>query len=300
MIGETVGVIGLGTMGGRIAGHLAGSGVTTLGFDVLAPIEPPPGVEVCADVAAVVERATTVLFSLPDGAAVLACVADIVAAPRRRAEIVVDLSTIGMAAAQDAASRLEGVGIGYVDSPVSGTIAAAASGQLSLMVAAPDDLFERAEPVLGRVGRQVSHIGREAGLGQAMKVINNAISGTTLAVTSEALAVGLDLGLDLGRMLDVVNASSGRSVASDRKFPEQVLTGRYAYGGPGSHFQKDIGLFVDIARTTGRPHRLAAESADLWSEFATSWRGADQTEIFRYLRDETRDDPPGDPAARRV
>jgi 3-hydroxyisobutyrate dehydrogenase len=283
-----VGVIGLGTMGSRVASHLARSGVEVVGYDLRPPAVEVPGLHSCADVESVARRAEVCVFSLPDASAALACARAVAQAPGRRTTHVVDLSTVGTAAARTAAELLSVSGVGYVDSPVSGSLAAAASGQLALMVAAPQRDFVAVQWLLELVGGSVAHVGEAAGLGQAMKVINNAISGTTLAVTSEALAVGTTLGLDLATMLEVVNSSSGRSVASDRKFPEQVVTGAYAHGGPGAHFDKDIGLFLELAQGSGVTHRLATESASLWHQFAHEWAGADQTEIFPYLRGDDR------------
>ena len=282
-----IGAVGLGTMGSRIAGHLSRQGFDIVGYDVATPAA-QDGVRVCASLSELAGNVPICFFSVPDASASLACARELASTPDLAVEIVIDLSTIGVAGARQVDQVLSSVGVGYVDAPVSGSLAAAASGGLAVMVGAPDELFDRAKWLLELIGSSVTHVGRQPGFGQAMKVINNAISGTTLAITSEALAVGCALGLDLATMLDVVNHSSGRSVASDRKFPEQVLTGAYAHGGPGSHFEKDIGLFLDIARDSGVAHRLATESAGLWHEFAQAWVGADQTEIFRYVRGEQR------------
>lgn len=276
-----VGVVGLGVMGARIASHLAEEGLLVVGFDVagVAPSE----VESCASLEELVARAPTVLLSLPHAAAVSAVARGIRGADPCRVDLVVDLSTIGVEGARAADAILAPAGIAYVDSPVSGGRHAAATGELSLMVGARAEELDRAAALLGMVGRSVVHVGESPGHGQAMKVINNAISGTTLAVTSEALAVGCALGLDLPRMLAVVNASSGRSVASERKFPDQVVTGRYAHGGPGAHFDKDIGLFLELAASTAVDHRVAAASAALWKSFDEQAPGADQTRLFPHL-----------------
>ncbi len=288
MIRESVGVVGLGMMGGRVAGYLASQSVTTYGYDASPDVQPRPGVERCGTIDELAANASVVLLSLPDADAVLDCVRSIVAAPQRATEVVIDLSTIGVVGAQTASKELAGVGIGYVDSPVSGSITGAESGGLILMVGGPEETVERVRPVLECIGKHISHVGHGPGMGQIMKLINNAISGTTLAVASEALAVGCELGLDLPQMLDVINASTGRSMTTEQKFPDQILSGAYAHGGPGYHFQKDIGLFLHAAREVDLPHSVAEAASDLWDEFATEWPAADQTEIFPYLRGEQR------------
>lgn len=289
MLGETVGVVGLGMMGGRVAGYLASQGETTFGYDKLGSVSARPGVILCESVADIAVRARVLLLSLPDAKAVHSLIDELIASTERQVEVVVDLSTIGVPGAEEAANRLAHAGIEYVDSPVSGSITGAESGQLILMVGAPDSTVERVRPVLELIGRQVSHVGQRPGMGQVMKLINNAISGATLAVTNEAFIVGLDLGLDLQLMLDVINASTGRSFTTEVKFPKQVVTGAFAHGGPGSHFQKDIGLFLEIAERTGTEHRVAQAAASLWDEYSNAWPGADQTAIFRYLRGEDRE-----------
>lgn len=283
MAEKVIGVVGLGTMGSRVAAHLARTGSTVVGFDLLRSEPSLEGVEVCSSLTEIGQRADVAVLSLPDGAAVIQSAAELVGRSDRQVAVVIDLSTIGVEAAETVATILDGGGVGYVDAPVSGSLEAAATGRLSVMVSGAPVTVDRARDVLEQIGT-IAYLGERPGLGQLMKVINNAISGTTLAVTCEALALGVDRGLDLTQMIEVINRSSGRSVASEVKIPEQVLTGAYAHGGPGSHFAKDIGLFVEAAREAGLWPRLAAESASLWQRFSIDWPGADQTEIYPYLQ----------------
>ena len=142
-------------------------------------------------------RADTVLLSLPDGPVVLDVVDAIAAAADRRATTVVDLSTAGPAAAGEAATRLAAVGVTYVDGPVSGGVAGARAGTISPHVRGPGR-GARGPPWRARGLRRQrrSHVGTVAGQGQAMKLLNNFLSATALAATSEALAFGLAHGLD--------------------------------------------------------------------------------------------------------
>jgi 3-hydroxyisobutyrate dehydrogenase-like beta-hydroxyacid dehydrogenase len=278
-----VGVVGLGVMGGRISARLAMHGLRVLGYDPAASAATPRGVERCSTFEELAHAAKTVLLSLPSSDALAMTVELLVSTAPSAVRTVIDLSTVGVEAERSAGRSLNEAGIELLDCPVSGAVAGAASGQLSVMVGGDADVLARLLPLLEVIGSRVTHIGSEVGHGQVMKVVNNAISGTTLAVTCEALAVGTKLGLDLTSMLEVLNCSSGRSVASERKLPEQVVTGAYAHGGPGLHFTKDIGLFLDAASATEITTTVAEVAATAWRTFTDHWGDADQTAYFPYV-----------------
>ena len=90
-------------------------------------------------------------------------------------------------------------------------------------------------------------------MAQALKLANNFLSATTLAATSEAIAFGLSVGLDMATMLEVLDASSGRSGATSDKFPNHVLTGRYAAGFANSLMAKDVRLYLGAVEAQGGP-----------------------------------------------
>src|SRR5262249_53048721 len=159
----------------------------------------------------------------------------------RSASHVVDTSTVGVRAARDVAALLAHEGIAYVDAPVSGGVAGARARTLAVMYAADDDACAHVEPVLEGLSDRRHRVGDRAGLAQAMKLANNFLSATALAATSEAVAFGVAEGLDMATMLEVLNGASGRSAASSDKFPNHVLTGRYASGFTNSLMAKDVG-----------------------------------------------------------
>ena len=110
---------------------------------------------------------------------------------------------------------------------MSGGAAGAAAGTISLMFAGPDAVLDAHRPVFEAIAGNIFHVGTKPGQGQAMKLLNNFLSATALASTSEALAFGRAHGLDLAMMVDVLNVSSGRNSATVDKFPRRVLTGTY-------------------------------------------------------------------------
>jgi 3-hydroxyisobutyrate dehydrogenase-like beta-hydroxyacid dehydrogenase len=280
-----LGFVGLGHMGGPMSTRLVTAGHVLVGFDAAGTRERlPPGAEPADDVASLAGVAETALLSLPDGHASAAVCQQIATAPARRTRLVIDLSTIGMPAAQECARILGGAGIEYVDAPVSGGVAGAQAGTLAIMVGAPAELFERVRPLLETLGKNVFRLGDQPGHGQAMKLLNNYVAGTALAATSEAVVFGARVGLDFVQMLDVLNVSSGRTWASEGTLPRHVLSGGYDFGFAAALMAKDIRLYLESATAAGVPRDLASASSSLWQAFNTQAPGQDFTAIHKYLQ----------------
>ena len=282
---QTLGFVGLGHMGGPMSTRLVAAGHVLVGFDVAGTRDRlPPGAEPADSVADLASVAEVALLSLPDGRASAAVCQQIVDAPARRTRLVIDLSTIGMPAARECARILAGAGLEYVDAPVSGGVAGAQAGTLAIMVGAPAALFERVKPILAALGKNLFRLGDQPGQGQAMKLLNNYIAGTTLAATSEAVVFGARVGLDLAQVVDVLNVSSGRTSASEGLLPRCVLPRTYDFGFAAALMAKDVRLYLESATDADVPHALASASSALWAAFngATS-PGTDFTAIHRYL-----------------
>lgn len=223
MSDEPIGFIGVGKIGAPMARRLVDHGRPVHVFDVVAAARDQFAGQgravVCGSVDAVFEHARTVLLSLPSPKAL----EDVLLGPSGerlgRGHTVIDLSTSGVQAARRVAEALGRRGVEYVDAPVSGGVRGAAAGTLSVMVAAETPLVERVRPLLAEIGKNVFHVGREAGQGQAMKLVNNILSATTLAATAEAMVVATKAGVAPKVALEVLNNSSGRSGATQDKFP---------------------------------------------------------------------------------
>ena len=281
----TVGFVGLGNMGSVLAGNLVRCGHSVLAFDVAGAGRLPDGATFAASVAAVARDAGVVVFSLPDGAASRAVAGEIVAAEDRCVTHVVDTSTIGVDAAMELDAVLADAGIAYVDAPVSGGVAGARARTLAVMYAAPHDACEHVEPVLAGLSDSRHCVGDRPGMAQALKLANNFLSATALAATSEAIAFGLSVGLDMATMLKVLDVSSGRSSATADKFPNHVLNGKYASGFTNSLMVKDVGLYLRSVEDQGGPDTIGRVTAAVWKAFAGAEPGADFTRIFPYLND---------------
>ena len=283
-----VGMVGLGNMGAALAANLVGAGHPVVAHDAAGPERAPEGSTPVADVAEVARRADVVVLSLPDGTASGSVVDEVlaVAVADRRAALVIDTSTIGVAAAQELAARLVAEGIGHVDAPVSGGVAGARARTLAVMYAGTDESCAAAAEVLAGLSDRRVRVGDRAGLAQAVKLANNFLSATALLAASEAVAFATSVGVEMATVLEVVNSSSGQSAATSDKFPNHVLTGRYSSGFSNSLMAKDVGLYLGEVTGAGGPATMGETVADLWARFAVAEPGADFTRIYPWVCDD--------------
>ena len=275
-----LGFIGLGNMGGPMAVNLAAAGHALVCYDQAA-VAPPPGAEAVASAAEVAARAPIVFLCLPDGPAVMSVVREIVAA-EGRVEVVVDNTTAGVADACAAHEALAAAGIAYADAPVSGGTAGAKAGSLTMMVAAPEALYTRVAPFLQPMAKNARRVGSRPGQGMAMKLLNNFLSGMSMAATSEAVAFGIRQGLDMATVIDTLNVSTGRNTATSDKFPNRIATGAFDSGFATRLMAKDLRLYVRCAEESGAPHTLSALLRDVWNALEEDQPGSDFTRIYPF------------------
>jgi 3-hydroxyisobutyrate dehydrogenase-like beta-hydroxyacid dehydrogenase len=281
---ETIGWIGLGQMGHRMSRHLADAGHALVVADAASTEKAPPGSKVAKSNAEVAALADTIILSLPDGNVSQTVARDIASASPRKAKLVIDTSTIGPKAAEAVAGILADAGIAFVDAPVSGGTSGAEKATIAVMVACPADLYERVKPLTSLFGKPF-HVGPKPGQGQAVKVLNNFLSATALAATSEAVAFGVSQGIEMKTILDIVNASSGRNSATEDKFLNRILHGRYDAGFTARLQLKDIKLYLENARAAGIADEVADRVVDVWTRMEGSLPGADICEMYPYTRD---------------
>ena len=280
---ETIGWIGVGSMGHRMSRHLSVAGYPLVVADAASTERAPPGAVVAKSNAEVAQRADTVILSLPDGKVSESVARELAAAKSRRVKTVIDTSTIGIKAAEAVASILAAAGIEFIDAPVSGGTSGADKATIAIMVACSRDAFERVKPLLGLMGKPF-YVGPKPGQGQAVKVLNNFLSATALAATSEAIAFGTGQGIDMKTILDIVNASSGRNSATDDKFPNRILHGRFDAGFTAKLQLKDIRLYLENARAAGISDEIAKVVVDVWQRMEAAIPGADITQMYPYTQ----------------
>jgi 3-hydroxyisobutyrate dehydrogenase len=282
----TVSFVGLGRMGLPMARRLTDAGYRVTGYDQgeaatreFAASAPAPG-----DVRHACRGADVVILMLPDSAAVAsvleeAGVFEVIAA---RA-VIVDMGSSEPMETRRLAARADELGVRFVDAPVSGGVAGAESGRLTIMVGGEAAEVEELRPLLGVLGGRVLHVG-PSGAGHAVKALNNQLSATHLLATSEAMLTARAFGLDVARVLDAVNHSSGRSGSSENKWPNFVLTGRYDSGFALGLMVKDMRIAAELARAVGRQAPLGDAALGMWEAAASDLPpGADHTEIARWV-----------------
>jgi len=196
----------------------------------------------------------------------------------------VDLSTTGAVVAAEVAAKLASQGIDVLDAPVSGGVAGARARTLAVIAAGEPHVFERMRPLLELFGGNVFHVGDAPGQGQTAKLLNNLLSATATAITSEAVTMGLAAGLDPATLLGVFNAGTGRNMATAQKFPAHVLTRRFDSGFRLERMAKDLELCMAEARGRQVPMLLGGLVQQIWTLARTqSASDADHTEIVRLF-----------------
>ena len=251
-----LGFIGLGSMGSAMVERLLAAGYPVTVFDTSRAVVDAavgPGAQAAADVGEVCRASDIVLMSLPNPDIVrrVALGPDGVA-DAGGARVLIDLSTTGPKVSAEVAEALAGVGIAFVDAPVSGGRNGVLKGTLAIMAACSESAWDESGPVLEALGK-VFRVGAEPGQAQMMKLVNNLLSVVALAATAEGMSMGVKAGLDPQVMLDVINASSGRNSATTDKFPRAVLTGGFDFGFATGLSLKDVRLGLEAAEALGVP-----------------------------------------------
>lgn len=250
---ENIGFIGLGRMGSRMCARLIAAGHALTVFDVdeksVAALV-ARGAKRAASPAEVADEAALVFASLPSPAIVQDVAASV--AGGKMIKTFVDLSTTGPRVTAAIAQALAAKNIAAFDAPVSGGLKGAEQGTLAVMVSGPRATYDRIEPILKNFGK-LFFMGEKPGLGQTMKLANNLMGACAIAITGEGMAMGIKAGLDPALMIDVLNVSSGRSSATQDKWPKSVLPRTFDFGFATGLSFKDVRLCVEEAEAMGVP-----------------------------------------------
>jgi 3-hydroxyisobutyrate dehydrogenase len=253
---SAIGFVGLGAMGGAMAGHLVTCGYAVTGYDVSgerAEAAALAGVVRAASPAEAARAADVVLSSLPNPGAVREAYlgsGGIVAAARPGATLV-DLSTVDPDTWKDVARVAAARGLSCLDAPVSGGPVEAGSGRLVFLVGGEADALERCRPLFATLGSEIHHVG-PLGSAQVVKIVNNVMTMGNVAVAAEAMVLGVKAGLDPQRLFDILSTSGGRSHHFLKRFPN-VLAGDFAPRFSIALSRKDLGLAARLAESLGVP-----------------------------------------------
>lgn len=282
-----IGFIGLGNMGAPMARRLIEAGHKLVVFDTRNDAVAPfvaLGAQVASSPQDVADRVETVMASLPEPQTVAkVATAEGGVIHGKRVKRFIDLSTTGSRMAGVVAAALAKKNIAQIDCPVSGGIGGATKGTLAVMVSGPQADIDAVKDALSVFGK-VFVIGHEPGMAQTMKLANNFLSATAMAATAEAVAMGVKAGLDAAVMIDVINAGSGRSTASDGKFPQAVLPRTFNYGFGTALMLKDVRLCTEEARSLGTPDEVMRAVLEQWEATNAEFGGeSDFTVIVQMI-----------------
>jgi L-threonate 2-dehydrogenase len=274
-----VAVIGLGSMGLGMAQSIVRGGIQIHGFDVnagsLAALVKNGGnaagsgkeAAMQSDILAVVvvnaAQTRAVLFG-ENGAA----------SAMKPGGVIISCATMSPDDARKLAHDAEALGLHYLDAPMSGGAAKAATGQLTFMASGTAQAFERAKPVLDLVAGKVYNLGDVAGIGASFKMVNQLLAGVHIAAACEAVTFAKKLGLDLDKVYEVITASAGNSWMFENRVPH-ILEGDYGPRSAISILTKDLGIVSDMGRKEKFPLYVAATALQMFLMTAAAGMDSD-------------------------
>lgn len=286
--GRVVGFVGLGAMGLPMCRNLLASGFSVRGFDLreaarqsLADAGGHAAVSV-ADAAAGADTLVLMVINIAQAEAALIDLQGLEAL--RPGGHIVLMSTCPPSAVEKLAARVTAAGRQFVDAPVSGGMAGAIAGTLTIMAAAPSQVLEEVRDILSAVGNKVVHVGLRAGQGAMVKTVNQLVCGVHIAVIAEALSLSGKVGIDPDVILDVLGGSAASSWMLHDRGP-RMTQGSPKVTSAVDIFVKDLNIVLEAGRETKAALPLAAVAHQIF--LATSGRGdgsADDSQIIRTYR----------------
>jgi 3-hydroxyisobutyrate dehydrogenase len=274
----SVGVIGLGAMGMGMAQSLRRAGHVVNVFDVRAEVAQKFAAEggvVCASleaiaaasdilVSVVVNAAQTEAVLFGDGTPQSGCANHL-----KAGSVFVMCSTVEPAFSVGLEKKLTAQGLLYIDAPISGGAAKAASGQMTMMTAGTPAAYAKAETFLNAMAAKVYKLGDSAGAGSKVKIINQLLAGVHIAAAAEAMALGLREGVDPEALYEVITHSAGNSWMFENRMAH-VLAADYTPLSAVDIFVKDLGLVLDMARASKFPLPLSSTAHQMFMQASTA------------------------------
>ena len=263
----SVGFLGLGIMGSRMAANLHREGFAVTAWTrtsgkAQAWADEHEGARAAATPADAATGADIVISMVVDGAQVEAVLLGddgaVAGAPEQT--LFIDMSTIAPADARRIGAALAQRGHAFVDAPVTGSSPKAQSGTLTIMAGGDEAAFARARPAFAAMGETIVHVG-ELGHGQTIKLINNAVSAANAATLAQALVMGAGTGVDLDALIEILGAGSASSTMVTLK-AEPMRQHAYDTLFKTDHMLKDVRLCLEEAQAAGVPFPAANAARD--------------------------------------
>ena len=278
-VAQNVGLIGLGAMGSGMAASLRRAGHNVYVYDVRAEVSRAfaQGGGVACESLAQLGAACDVVISVVVNAAQTEAVLfgadgankDGCAAAMKPGSVFVMCSTVDPNWSMALEKRLAALGILYIDAPISGGAAKAASGDMTMMTAGTPAAYARAEPLLNAMAAKVYRLGDTAGAGSKVKIINQLLAGVHIAAAAEAMALGLREGVDPAALYDVITHSAGNSWMFENRMAH-VLAADYTPLSAVDIFVKDLGLVLDMARASKFPLPLSSTAHQMFMQASSA------------------------------
>lgn len=287
-----IGVIGLGAMGLGMATTLAARGFQVAGFDLSAArrdAAAAAGIRPAATVADAFEGASHLVFSLPtaaDVSSVLEPHVDRLGGGTGSRVIVIDTSTSEPDVSRALSAKLDAAGHGFLDAPVSGGPAGAASGKLTMMIGGADGDLALARPVIEAMAAKILHVG-PSGAGNVAKLVNNLLVAAHMLTTGEGLRLAAAAGVEPEAVLRAVNAASGKSFLSEVHFPTWIMSERFDSGFSMGLMRKDVRLAGEMADGFGVEMPLSHSVRAIWRESASRLADTADFTLMGAYRNET-------------
>jgi len=297
---KPVGFIGLGNMGGHMATNLVKAGFPLIIKDINPQAEKklkefsPKNIQIAVslkELASQVESIITMLPSSPHVTKVFTESETGILSGLKPGTICIDTSTIDPNVSRDLSSLIAQSGSQFVDAPVSGGVVGAENATLTFMVGGSQEAFEKAKPLLQCMGKNITYCGG-SGNGQVVKLCNNLVLAISMIATSEAMNLGVSLGMDPKLLASIFNTSSARCWSSDSYNPvpgimQGVPSSRGYSGGFGVDLMlKDLGLAVDAAAKSKTPLLLGREAKGIYKLLSTNGYGSlDFSSVYQFLSD---------------
>jgi 3-hydroxyisobutyrate dehydrogenase len=287
--------IGLGNMGGGMAANLVKAGHEVRAFDLSEPALAKAEKSGCLPMGSAVDSvrdAEAVITMLPAGKHVRDVYETSVLGEALTNAILIDCSTIDVATAKEEIHKADAAGYRMVDAPVSGGIAAADAGTLTFMVGGSDEAFERARPILDKMGKTVIHAGGP-GAGQAAKICNNMLLGASMIATCETFVLAQRLGLDPQTFFDISSKASGQCWSMTTYCPlpgvgpATPADRDYEGGFAAALMLKDLRLAMEAAQGADSYTPMGAAAEELYTRFAEGLGGGgkDFSAIIKMIDD---------------
>jgi 3-hydroxyisobutyrate dehydrogenase len=186
--------------------------------------------------------------------------------------VFVMCSTVDPAWSSALENRLQGLGLLYLDAPISGGAAKAAAGEITMMTSGRAQAYAKAQPALDAMAARVYKLGDRAGAGSTVKIVNQLLAGVHIAAAAEAMALGIRAGVDPKDLYEVITHSAGNSWMFENRMAH-VLAGDYTPLSAVDIFVKDLGIVLDTARSSKFPLPLASTAHQMFMQASSMGHG---------------------------